>query len=72
MHRKLAAWAGEQVIDTGFDWMLAWLVLLGGMLLSMERGHAVFRILPSMRSPLLGRSVKDGGPEAVRAGSRRR
>jgi hypothetical protein len=26
------------VIDTGFDWMLVWLVLLGGMLLSMEAG----------------------------------
>ena len=31
-------------VDTGFDWMLAplvWLVLLGGMLLSMEAGKRV-------------------------------
>ena len=31
------------MIDTGFDWTLAplvWLVLMGGMLLSMQAGHA--------------------------------
>jgi len=54
VHRKLADWAGEHVIDTGFNWMLSplvWLLLLGGMLLSMEAGMRLrarhFRAAPS-------------------------